>query len=392
MPILDEDTLRALLAAKRIKALTIDTSIFDQKRLQLDSAPLRALSGLTEQSFSFILSNTVMKEAVGHLEKMIEEAIRSAKKGIGEALFAFGTEKPTRDELIEQISGGQSPAEAASERFNEFLSETSCEVLDDTKLVDVSALFDGYFSNRPPFGPGKKKSEFPDALALLALERAAADRDTGILAVSKDGDWRAFCANSERLYLVPEIEKALDLVNDASSGLRKAVVSWMAEGGAGRDEVREHIATNVELIEFTVNGHPTSGELEAWAWGAELKTLQWPHPSDIDIIETEFVSDEGIIKVTVSLPLQLIAQVSIELTFSIWDSIDKESINLAARSIEVDEELSGRLTMTLSVYDQGTEREEIIYEDSDLDIRNHEIDIGDVDVFEDDDRRDGNED
>ncbi|RWB00412.1 MAG: hypothetical protein EOQ39_35325 [Mesorhizobium sp.] len=389
MPILKDDQIRALLTAEQIEALTIDTSIFDQKRLQLNSPPLQALSALKERPLSFILSSTVAKEVTGHLEKALEEAIRAAKKGIGEALFAFGTEKPTRDELIEQISGGQSTAEAANERFNTFLKETSCEVLDDTKLVDMSALFEEYFASRPPFGPGKKKNEFPDALALLALERAAADRDIGIMVVSKDGDWRAFCAKSERLYLVPEIEKALDLVNNAPSGLRKAVVSWMTEGGAGHEEVREHIAKNVELIEFTVLGYPTWGELEASSWGAELKTLEWPDPSDIDIIETELVSDGGIIKVVVSLPLQFTTQVSIELSFSIWDSVDKESVNVSSRSIEVNEEISGRLTMTVSVYEQGTEREEIIYEDSDLDIRDHEVDLGEIDVFEDDESWDG---
>ncbi|ESY72043.1 PIN domain-containing protein [Mesorhizobium sp. M0051] len=391
MPILEDDQIRALLAAEQIEALTIDTSIFDQKRLQLNSPPLQALAALKERPLSFILSSTVVKEVTGHLEKALEEAIRAAKKGIGEALFAFGTEKPTRDELIEQISGGQPPAEAMNERFNTFLKDTSCEVLDDTKLVDMAALFGKYFSNRPPFGPGRKKSEFPDALALLALERAATDRDIGIMVVSKDGDWRAFCANSERLYLVPEIEKALDLVNNTPSGLRKAVVSWMTEGGAGHEEVREHIAKNVELIEFTVLGYPTWGELEASTWGAELKALEWPDSSDVDIIETELVSDDGTIKVVVSLPLQLIARVSIELSFSIWDGVDKESINIAARSVEVDENLNGRLTMTVSVYEQGTEREEIIYEDSDLDIRDHEVDLGEVDVFEDDESWEGTE-
>ena len=188
MPILDEDELRTLLSEGGIAALTVDTSIFDEKQLQLNSATLQALARLNGRGFLFVLANTVGKEVIRHLEEAASQSFISARKGIGQALRAFGTKDPTRDELLNQITGGRTPTLVAQEYFDQYTKDSGCEILDDAGLVDTGTLFRDYFARRAPFGAGKKKSEFPDALALNALERTAVDRGISILVVSKDFD------------------------------------------------------------------------------------------------------------------------------------------------------------------------------------------------------------
>ena len=168
---MDDEQIKTLLVDSRISAISVDTSIFDQKRLQLNSATMQALAGLKDRPFNFVLSGTVAKEVLAHLEKAAVEALQSAKKAIGNALFAFETDKPERQELLSQISGGRTAAEAATQRWHKYIKETGCEVLTDTALVDIATIYDGYFAGEPPFGSGRKKAEFPDALALNALER-----------------------------------------------------------------------------------------------------------------------------------------------------------------------------------------------------------------------------
>jgi len=385
MPIVDEGRIQSLLADGRITSLTVDTNIFDEKRLHLNSKTLQVLASLKDEPISFVLPATVVNEVSAHIEKAAEDALRLAKKGIGQALFAFETEEPKRDDLINRISGGRSASQAARERLDKYIEDTGCEVLEDTALVDISTVFEGYFSGHPPFGSGRKKAEFPDALALHALERIAVDRDISMLVVSKDGDWRAFCSESSRLYLVPEIEKALALINNAQLGLRRAILTWMGENGEGRQEIGRKIEHNIEQIEFTASADASSGAVETMAWNGTLMSIEWPDDADIDIIDTETNDAGEVLEVVVSLPLQLIVKVPIELNFSVWDSIDKESVGMGGRTVEVDEKLEVRATITLNIQDQGTDHEDIIYQGSELDIGYHEIELGQVDVFEHDD-------
>ena len=392
MPLADDEQIKGLLADGSITAITVDTSIFDQKRLQLNSATMQSLAALKDKPFSFLLSGTVAKEVLSHLEKAALEALQAAKKTIGQALFAFETNQPTRDELLEQISGGRTAVQASKERWEKYIDDTGCEVLVDTDLVDTRTVYDAYFAGDPPFGSGRKKDEFPDALALNALERTAADRKTNILVVSQDGDWRAFCEKSKRLFIVPEIERALNFVTNAPLGLRKAITGWLSEGGEGIAEVRHHIGYNVEQIEFSVNGQATHGEVELSAWAGELQDIGWPDPSDIDIIDISATEEPNALRVVVSLPLSLVVRVMIEMSFSFWDGIDKESVGMGGRSTEVDEELYERATITVDVHDLGSEDEIIEFVESEIEAKYYEIELGELDVFEPEDYWDGEED
>lgn len=382
MPVVDEGQLKTLLTEGRITALSVDTNIFDQKRLQLNSASMQALARLKERPFRFILAGTVAREVVAHLTKVAEDALQTAKKSIGNALFAFETEEPTRDQLLEQISNGRTPTDAASQRWGKFIKDTGCEVLDDAALVPTSTIYDAYFAGKPPFGSGRKKDEFPDALALHALERTAGQEGTWILLVSNDGDWRAYCEQSQRLFLVPRIERALALVTDAPVGLRSAIHAWLFQGGAGNEDAKQHIANDVERLEFTANAHPTHGEVELYAMAGELEEVTWPEEDDIDIIEVREIDDGKGLQVVASMPFNLVVKVPVELSFSFWDGVDRESVSMGGRTIEAEEELTIRASFTLYVHDLGTENELIELEDGEIEHRYHEIDLGEVDMFE----------
>lgn len=380
MPIETDDRLKALLAAGQITAVTLDTNVFDGQGLQLKSAALRAVAGLKGVPFHFLLSSTVVREVQGHITKAMEDALREAKKAVGQALFRFDTTKPTRNELLDQITGGLAPADAAVAQVQDFVKDSANEVLDDTSLVDVATVFGAYFDHLPPFSHGKK-TEFPDALALHALDRAATDRGTGFLVVSEDGDWRAFCERSQQLYLVSEVQKALSLINDAPLVLRKAVIAWFADSKDGQAEVRAEISRYVEGLDVDVNAYPTSGNLEIEPWAPELRSIEWPDEADIDIIETEEIED-GLLRVMASLPVVLTLRFSAELNFSVWDNVDKESVGMGGRSVEVDQDEDVRVTVTIDLREIGGEGEEGELVETELDTSYLGVDLGEVDVFE----------
>lgn len=64
-----------------------------------------------------------------------------------------------------------------------------------------------YFSAEPPFGTGRRrKSEFPDAYALLTLEARAAAARSHCFASSADKGWAAVRGSSDHLVCVTETE------------------------------------------------------------------------------------------------------------------------------------------------------------------------------------------
>ncbi|HAS26776.1 MAG TPA: hypothetical protein DCR64_15190 [Vibrio sp.] len=382
MPILEETELHDLLVKGQISVISVDTNIFDQKRLNLNSGALQSLTGLRDQPIDFVLSGTVAREVLAHLEKSIREALVAVKKGIGQALFAFDTKNPSREEVLEQLTRAQTEEAAAKQRWDQFVDNTGCTLLADTDLVGTKDIYDAYFAGKPPFGSGRKKDEFPDALALYALEQIGSERNTGILVVSKDDDWRAFCAESERLFLITNVERALALVTNAPLELRKALFAWISDKGDGFEELNHAISNNVERISFTAIAHPTFGEVETAPWDGELFDILWPEEEDIDIIELKADDHNRVVRIVASLPLELQITVPVELEFSVWDSIDKDSVGMGVRTIDAKEEVPARATVTLSVHNQGSEDEEFEFQASELDISFHEIDLGSVDVFD----------
>ncbi|MCC8934895.1 PIN domain-containing protein [Rhizobium sp. 'Codium 1'] len=381
MPIVDEVSLLKLLESGQIDALSVDTNIFDEKALQLNGAALQAISSLSALHFDFLLSGTVAREIRRHLLRSTTDSLRGAKKAIGAALAAFDTDTPTRDDIIAMISGGQTAEEAAAKRFNDYIRNTNCQVLDDTALVDTATIFDAYFASDPPFGTGAKKSEFPDALALWALERIAEQRNKGIIVVSKDGDWLTFCKKSTYLYLVPDIERALSLINQPPVILRAALSKWLAEDYDAKEELQDCLTNEVEKLEFMVQGNATSGEMEAYAMAPMLIGTGWPEVTEIDVLEI-VTTDGDQTSVTISLPLLLTLKVPIEVEFSVWDSIDRESLSMGGKSIEYEEEFDIRATVDLAVQGLGTDNEKFKLVGFGLDASYLEVDLGEVNVFE----------
>ena len=71
-----------------------------------------------------------------------------------------------------------------SERFHQFAEVTSLEIVEANNHVMVGDLIQKHFKAKPPFSEtGKKKNEFPDAIALMSLETWANKNQTNIIVV-----------------------------------------------------------------------------------------------------------------------------------------------------------------------------------------------------------------
>lgn len=379
MPITSDDNLSLLIANGRISTLTIDTNIFDKNGINLNSGSLKALSGLKRRNVKFILTWTVSQEIIRHLKSNITEAFRSAKSAIGRALFAFQTEDPTRDNLLSQISGGWSAEKAAENQIDAFLQSTDCIVLRDMDLVEIKAVYDAYFSGAAPFARGGKKEEFPDALALNALENFSWNNFTQTIVVSEDRDWKDFCEKSSLLHIVPNIDHALDLITNAPIELRCSILSWLHKKQLDGAEISERVEQEISQVIFHVEGFATAGAMDAYASGWDVTNFELPEASDLNIID---IADQEPKYVIVSFPLEIFVDVDVELSFSTWDSIDRESIDLGGRSTQVTAELGVQATIKVVIFDFQGDNERMDLEDLEINLQSHTIELGGVDVYE----------
>src|SRR5260370_35343081 len=108
--------------------------------------------------------------------------------------------------------------------------------------TDIKQLMARYFAAAPPFeGSGKKKNEFPDAIALLSLEAWAKAKSKTILAISNDGGWASFAEDSEHIDLGNDLAARLPMLSEHAAQAGALVAFPLAEMEAGcKTDVRPH--------------------------------------------------------------------------------------------------------------------------------------------------------
>jgi hypothetical protein len=309
---------------------------------------LKQLNQFASSAITFLISDVVKSEIVDHLTTKTEEAQRNLEKVLRVATEFWPVDPSLVSDFRSQVIGGLSPRQVASQRFSDYEKNTAIEIVGPDEHTSVKQIMQAYFERRPPFAAsGKKKNEFPDAVALFSIDAWAELNSTQVIVVSRDSDWKDYCRQSERLILVEDLVMALGIfqLEDASEicqHLSDRVLSnefsglneWIED--AINDELDavelsplassnfryEHDYTSFDLQSFAIRG-PAMGGLVFQAINTEDKRI---------VVEAVVVADVSI---------------KFEFSFSTYDSVDQEEISLGGGSATVDEQLTFRLILTL---------------------------------------------
>jgi PIN domain len=217
MPPFDEQAVKTAIATDAIGAISVDTSVFDRRRCNLDAQVLQSLGQFRGTRTRVLLSEIVVGEVSGHIERNAEQARAGLKAALG--VLRKSWRRPVDNAAVDELLGiRQTSAEFARNSVAQFVSALGIEIVQADGLVGHSEVLRRYFAVEPPFSRGElKKNEFPDALALLSLEGWAARNRTTVLVISGDKDWQAFAEHSDRLIAVPDLTVALDYFNSAAA-------------------------------------------------------------------------------------------------------------------------------------------------------------------------------
>lgn len=228
-------------------AITIDTNIFDENGLNLESGMLKQLGQFGEGSAQFVLSEIVYREIIRHLTERGQKARDSLFSSIKRSAQLGLLASSAVDRMNEVSATATEPKQAAIDRFVNFSADSGCEII-RAEGADMKKLIRMYFAPSAPFeGSGSKKNEFPDAIALISLEDWAKTNSKKILAISKDVGWKHFAAQSEWIDVEGDLPTALQKFQKHSEQAREIVSELLEQIERGeREELKSDLESRLQ--------------------------------------------------------------------------------------------------------------------------------------------------
>jgi hypothetical protein len=349
-------------------AITIDTNTFIQSGLALETGLLAQLEQFKDAPVDLVLSEIVTREVLKHLQQ-------TTKKGRDGGLAALTrleqlhlVPEADRERLKELADNVMDSRDVTRQRLARFLDATGAETV-RASLCAVEDLVKLYFAAAPPFEPsGDKKSEFPDAIALLSLQKWAVDGGKRVLAVSGDKGWAAFAQTCEQIDVEKDLGKALETLQEHAAAAEAAVADFMEAvvSGALPDiaaTINEGLAASLADWVFAADGYG-SFHLESNSAVLRFGSYQLEKNGDDYDITVVRLGNEV---VTARIAVTFTATAEADFSLAVWDGIDREYVGMGSASAESDEEFEGAFLIT-------------IY--GDLSGHLDEVDVGDIEVVE----------
>lgn len=314
-------------------ALSIDTQTIQKEGFRFDRGALSLLKQFRGSSIQVVLTSIVVNETTSHLE----EAIRAARSSLRKAVTDADRLLPPLPSLIatEDLDKIE-PREAAAAKFNAYLKSVEAEVIgaDQASLADIERR---YFQTLPPFaGIRDKKHEFPDAIALSALENWAKANGKRVLAVSEDKGWSSY--GSDLIRVVASISEALGILQeDPEHRANLFVKARLAE--LPLQKLHLHAAEFARLLEEAVSAIDfditAESDMNFEIYYPVVKLKGYTFSDNFTLVK---ISDDEIVA---ELEATLIVEVLAEVSFSVHDSIDKDEVPMgelvATREHEIDD-------------------------------------------------------
>ncbi|PIF06769.1 PIN domain-containing protein [Candidatus Pantoea floridensis] len=190
----------------------IDTSAYQAKRFLFGHYDLARLETMvTEGKIHLLVTDVIRSEIEAHIIKFADDAVSQLKRFQKVGAFLRVADESTGGGLFAKVNAEEVLAEAMA-KFRALMDNGLTEQI-SVSIVDPAQIFRDYFSAAPPFHREAKKSEFPDAFSLAAVDKVARDRHHRVYIISADGDMKAVADRNPNFIHLEKLEHLLNLVN-----------------------------------------------------------------------------------------------------------------------------------------------------------------------------------
>lgn len=357
MPAIDDQELKKLIENGDVTALSIDATVFHSlcRSGNLDNPIFRQLENLSALGLDFLLSEVVLREAQRHFEEVRRETAQSLKK----AMRSYSTAWKENRDFIEALQNDErlakTPGQAVDQTINHLLSNFKPEVLDFGSGIDITQLLENYFAGRRPFTATDKKAQFPDAVALAGLD-AWSKLNGAVLVVSNDGEWKSFCEESERLFVVSALQQALELIKEARPKPiphKNLLVMFMSDLALGPQG--QAASTIRAAVERSLEDYPYADASSPFSLDAELDEISIQHlvlPENNDELQILSLNETSILFV-----ITVTAEIDASAQFSFFTKEDGEETVFATRNAT--RSLTHDFQVSIELKDNGGESYDI---------------------------------
>ena len=196
-------------------AFTIDTNIFMHYEYNMDAliSDMRPIIEIIRQPNDTQNRRGGGKTCIVISEIIVHESTFLFNKNYSKLLKPLTTpDKKTstfdRKRTKDLLDGLQKKIDNLND-IQYFIKKSGAQVL-SYRGVTMDQLMNAYFTSEPPFSnTGRKKREFPDAIALFSMEQWRKKNKADMIAVSQDSDWEKFSAVTDSWYCERTVENAV---------------------------------------------------------------------------------------------------------------------------------------------------------------------------------------
>jgi hypothetical protein len=366
---------------------SIDTDLIQSAGYDLSAGALNQLPAQLPMAMKLKLSEVVVQEIIKHRMEPVLKAIGQFKSASDALKRTAGLGMTKIDSSFSDLSAEN----VAIVRFRKLIEEYVVRCRGDILPIDGEGLaakvFAQYFSGGPPFAlRADKKSEFPDATTLILLEAYAKENNTKGIFASGDGGCASFAAQSEHLYCVKSIEdlatlfastgehaqatklRVIDAISDKKSSLHTEL----------RTAIHEHIVNAFWSVDDIYSG--VVSRVEGEVADARLKSYEIS-TDQAEIWEAEDGSGSWIVELAAKAEVGVL----VDVTFFVWDSIDREELALDTQQFEFPAEVEINAFLNCSGINTENPSDEWVV-NIDIASGEYEVNVGEVDPdFDNDD-------
>lgn len=228
----------------------LDTQVYQSKNFDFSNEHIKKLVDLIDNDIVNLYITTITKNEI---ENHIKEKVSASRQYINNfkkyasILKNYDLYQPIWDR--ETINTAETEI---LENFNRFLTENKVQEIKVSGKY-TSDIFEKYFNGEAPFS-AKKKDEFPDAFALYSIVDWAENNKELMHIVSGDNDLKNYCEDSEFMFHIESLEKALDYINQHDA-VRYEFAQRLYDDQQYEflDYINEAISDKVAVLDIDVN-------------------------------------------------------------------------------------------------------------------------------------------
>jgi hypothetical protein len=369
---------QALLEDKTVTFFSIDTDVIQSLGYKFSAGALHALPLQRPSWMTIQQSEIVAREIHAHRMEPVVNAAKELNSAISNLQRLSGLNFSPIADQVADLDAELVASTNFSNEFQKFVASLGGGVLSIDGEHLAKQMFDRYFQVSAPF-ESRKKSEFPDAAALLTLENYAKSINKQGILISKDGGWSNFAKGSDWLYCVSSLEEFAALFKSTST-LATGVTAKVST------DLSNPVSTLSSLMQHAVNEHIAEA---FWSAGdvwtgfchrveAEIDQAHYKsHSLELTEIGTWLVEhDPTICIIEVKAAIQVTVDVIAE--FFIYDTIDHEELNFGSEDVSREHEIEVDIFITLRGDLEHAAIEEL---DTSIEISggDYEVEVGEVD-------------